>query len=72
MARGAEVLAAIGGKLLWLDTPALSTLRSKAAKMDEMRRWVVRNGMQIRALGGTCLLPHRFVLSVRQVIAPEL
>lgn len=61
MARAAEVLAAIGEKLLWLDTPALSTPGSRAAKMNELRRWVDRNGMHTTALDETCLLPPRFV-----------
>lgn len=60
MARVAEVLAAIGEKLLWLDTPALSTPGSRAAKMNELMRWVERNGIHATALGETCLPPPRF------------
>jgi len=44
MAWVAEVLAAIGEKLLWLDTPALSTPGSRAAKMNEPRKQAERNG----------------------------
>lgn len=62
MARVAEVLAAIGEKLLWLDTPTLSTPGSRAAETNELRRWVEKNGMLLAAPGKTCpLSPQRFV-----------
>lgn len=58
----AEVLAGIGEKLLWLDTPALSTPGSRAAKMNELRRRVDRNGMDTTALDKTCFLPSLYLV----------